>query len=136
MAVAPHSLLITSSYCARVLSGSVAVLVFEILKQSCEFSRSKIDSVLAPSYIATCTAHIERCRARPRVLLHALHHYVLRAKIILVDFNLSVSTLAANPQNLIPRQIFRLYGISCFLFCSKSIQVPFAAARPHYENLG
>ena len=33
-------------------------------------------------------------------------------EIILADFNLAVSTLAAKPPNLIPHQIFRLYGIS------------------------
>ena len=32
-------------------------------------------------------------------------------KIILVDFNLAVSTLTAKLPNLIPCQIFRLYGI-------------------------
>ena len=34
----------------------------------------------------------------------------LQAEIILVDFNLAVSTQTAKPPNLIPRQIFRLYG--------------------------
>ena len=42
-------------------------------------------------------------------------YYVLRiagaANIILVDFNLAVSTPTAIPPNLNPRQIFRLYGI-------------------------
>ena len=57
-----------------------------------------------------CTACIEGRRAGPRALLHALHHYALRVKIILADFNLAVSTPTAKPPNLIPRQIFRLYG--------------------------
>ena len=47
----------------------------------------------------------------PRALLHALRHYALQAKIILADFNLVVSTQTAKPPNLIPRQIFRLYGM-------------------------
>ena len=47
--------------------------------------------------------------AGPRVLLHALHHYALQAKI-LVDFNLAVSTPTAKPPNLFPHQLFRLYG--------------------------
>ena len=34
----------------------------------------------------------------------------LQAKIILADFNLLVSTQTAKPPNLIPRQIFQLYG--------------------------
>ena len=33
---------------------------------------------------------------------------VLQVKIILVDFNIAVSTLTAKPPNLIPRQIFWL----------------------------
>ena len=33
-------------------------------------------------------------------------------EIILADFNLAVSTPTAKPQNLIPRRIFRLYGIT------------------------
>ena len=35
----------------------------------------------------------------------------LQAKIILADFNLAVSTQTAKPPNLIPHQIFRLYGM-------------------------
>ena len=46
----------------------------------------------------------------PRVQLQALRH---SAKIILADFNLPVSILTAKLPNLIPRQIFRLYGMSC-----------------------
>ena len=48
----------------------------------------------------------------PRVLLRALHHYALLAKIILADFNLAVSTLIIKLSNLIFRQIYWLYGIS------------------------
>ena len=47
------------------------------------------------------------------MLLHALCHYVLRVKI-LADFNLAVSTLTAKLPNLIPCQIFRLYGICLY----------------------
>ena len=43
------------------------------------------------------------------MLLHALHHYTLWAKIILGDFNLAVSTQVAKLPNLIPCQIFQLY---------------------------
>ena len=64
--------------------------------------------------VAICTAHEEGCWAGPRVLLHALCHYMLWVKIF-ADFNLAVSTLTAKPPNLIPRQIFRLYGRYCRL---------------------
>ena len=53
----------------------------------------------------------------PTALLYALHHYMLQAKIILVDFNLVVSTLTAKLPNLIPRQIFQLYGTCILLLC-------------------
>ena len=45
------------------------------------------------------------------MLVRALHHYALLAKIILVDINLAVSTLIIKLSNLIFRQIYRLYGI-------------------------
>ena len=61
--------------------------------------------------VAICTAHEG---VGPRVLLHALCHYMLWVKIF-ADFNLAVSTLTAKPPNLIPRQIFRLYGRYCRL---------------------
>ena len=62
--------------------------------------------------LAICTACVEECWVGPRALLHALHHYVLRAKIMLVDFNLAVSTPTAKPPNLILCQIFQLYMYS------------------------
>ena len=37
--------------------------------------------------------------------------HALQAKIILVDFNLMVSTLTAKPPNLIPHQSLRLDGM-------------------------
>ena len=48
--------------------------------------------------------------AGPR-LLHALCHYMLQAEIILADFNLGVSNPTTKPPNLIPSQIYWLYGI-------------------------
>ena len=53
----------------------------------------------------------------PRVLLRALRHYTLRAKAMLVDFNLAVLTHTAKPSNLIPHQIFQLYGTCTLLPC-------------------
>ena len=41
----------------------------------------------ASAELDKCTARVEGCQAGPRVLLHTLHHYALRPKIILVDFN-------------------------------------------------
>ena len=67
----------------------------------------------ASAELAICTARVEGHRVGPRVLLHALRHYALWAKIILVDFNLAVSTPTTKPPYLIPRQIFRRYGITC-----------------------
>ena len=72
---------------------------------------SGLRSVDGSTELAICTARIEGCRVEPRALLHALCHYTLRAKIILADFNLAVSTQTAKLPNLIPRQIFRLYGM-------------------------
>ena len=63
----------------------------------------------AGAELAICTAREEGHWAGPRVLLHALCHYTLWVKI-LADFNLVVSTLTAKPPNLIPSQIFQLYG--------------------------
>ena len=64
----------------------------------------------ASAKLALFTACVEGRRVEPSALLHALRHYALRAKIILADFNLAVSTQTAKPPNLIPRQM--LYCIS------------------------
>ena len=53
---------------------------------------------------------MEGHQSGPRVLLHALRHYTLRAKIILADLNLAVSIPTAKLPNLISHQIFQLYG--------------------------
>ena len=53
----------------------------------------------------------------PRALLYALRISTLRAKVILVDFNLAVLTHTAKPPNLIPHQIFQLYGTCTLLLC-------------------
>ena len=59
----------------------------------------------------------------PRALLHALRHYALRTKITLADFNLAVSTPTTKLPNLIPRQLFRLYGMYFTLFCISNLSV-------------
>ena len=60
----------------------------------------KYNSQRANTELGICTAHVEgRC------------HYMLRAEIILADFNLAVSTQTAKPPNLIPHQIIRLYDV-------------------------
>ena len=69
--------------------------------------------------LTICTARVEGCRAGPRALLLVLRHYMLWMKIILVDFNLAVSTPTAKPPNLIPHQIFRLYGISKAIYINQ-----------------
>ena len=57
--------------------------------------------------LAICTGRVGGCQAGPRALLHALHHnYALRAKIMLTDFNVAVSTPTAKPSNLIPPSNF------------------------------
>ena len=40
------------------------------------------------------------------------HTYICKYGIILADFNLAVAKQTAKPPNLIPRQIFWLYGSS------------------------
>ena len=69
---------------------------------------SRTGSMLVQSLLATCTAGVER---PGQELLHALHHYALRAEIILADFNLAVSPPTAKLPNIVSCQIFRLYGI-------------------------
>ena len=69
----------------------------------------------ASTKLAICTAHIEGCQAGPRALLHALHHYAGRVKIILAHFNLVVTTPTAKPPNLIPHQNLTGYTASTFI---------------------
>ena len=93
------------------VSGNIAVLLLEILEQSCDFVNFTTNWQHAGAELAVCTAHIVGHQAGPRALLHALRHYTLRAKTKLVGFNLGVSTLTTKPPNLIPRQIFQLCGM-------------------------
>ena len=60
---------------------------------------------------------------------------VLQATIM-VDFNLAVSTQTAKPSNLIPRQIFRLYGsvISAILISKVQPCPTSSAAIPHTKR--
>ena len=47
------------------------------------------------------------------------HTYICKYEV-LMDFNLAVASKTAKPPNLIPRQIFRLYGILILLsVCSQ-----------------
>ena len=70
----------------------------------------------AGAELAICTAHVEGLGVGPRVLLHALHYYTLRAKIIVADFNLAVSTPTAKLPNLILHQVFQLYNNSTCVY--------------------
>ena len=57
----------------------------------------------------TCTAHVEGARrGQECYCMHYIITHYRRAKIILVDFNLAVSTPTAKLPNLIPCQIFWL----------------------------
>ena len=96
-------------------SGSVAsscLTRLEILEQSREFANyQKYNWQHASNELAICTAIVWRCRVGPRALLHALLHYVFRAKIILTNFNSAVSTPTAKLSNLNPCHIFWIYDI-------------------------
>ena len=96
------------------VSGSVACRLWSHLKDLNKVMSlqiyKKYNWQLACTELAICAAYILGHQARPRVQLQALRH---SAKIILPDFNLPVSILTAKLPNLIPHQIFRLYGMSC-----------------------
>ena len=75
------------------------------------------------------------CKGVPRALLHGLRHYVLRAKTVLadfnlVDFNLAVSSPTAKLPNLIPHQIFWLYG-SVYVVCTSVKLVKEQTVHPY-----
>ena len=77
----------------------------------CKFTE-KYNGQCAGTKPAISTAHVVGHQVGPRVPLHAFCHYVLWAKMILVNFNLAVSIpTPLKLPNLIPRQIFRLYGM-------------------------
>ena len=52
----------------------------------------------ASAELAISTAHVEGRHMEPRALLHALCHYALQAKIILVDFNFAFQPRLPNRQ--------------------------------------
>ena len=71
------------------LSGTVAILLLEVLELSCEFADLQCTRNITNSVLTICTARVVGCWVEPRALLHALrtlHHYTLRTKIILADF--------------------------------------------------
>ena len=73
------------------LSGTVAILLLEVLELSREFADLRCARNITNSVVTTCicTARIEGGWVEPRALLHALHalhHYTLQTKIILADF--------------------------------------------------
>ena len=73
------------------LSRSFAVLLFEALEQPVSLHiYEKYNWQRATVEVAICTGRVEGHGIGPRALLHALHHYTLQAKILLVDFNLTV----------------------------------------------
>ena len=79
--------------CARV-SATFAILLLEILEQSRNFANLQ---EIQASYM--CNSR-RGAPGRTKMLLHASHHYVLQAKIILVDFNSALSTLTAKPRQV------------------------------------
>ena len=107
LAVAPRSVLRHYKHCERVYQGVLPSSRLRYLNKAVSLQiYKKYNLQHANDKVAICTACVERRRAGPRALLHALCHYTLRAKIILADFNLAVSTPTAKPPNLNPRHNF------------------------------
>ena len=103
LAVVPRSVLRHHKHCAHV-----AVLSFEILELSHEFTENITGSVLAPSQLYVQLAQRDAGWSQ--------NHYCMQLRTLLhvvgeTDFNLAVSTQTAKPPNLIPHQIFWLYGM-------------------------
>ena len=110
--MAPRIVLRHHKHCARIYQGALPSSRLRYLNNAVSLQiYKKYDWQRANVALAICTARVEGRRAEARALLHALHHYALRAKVILADFDLAVLTPTAKPPNLIPCQIFRLYGI-------------------------
>ena len=80
----------------NIASGSIAVLSLEVLEQSFEFDNWQ----RAGTRLAICTAHAEEHQAGPRALLHGI-----------MPLRIADSTPAAKLPNLIPCQLFQLYGM-------------------------
>ena len=76
------------------VSGCVAAIyLLEVLEQSHEFAiYKKYTWQGASAESAICTACAEGNQAGPRCYCIMFGHYVLRAKIILADFDLAFST--------------------------------------------
>ena len=108
LAVALCSILRHHKHCVCVYQGALLVSRFRYLNKAASSQiYKKYNWQCASAELAICT-----CEGAPRVLLHALRHYMLRIKMILADFNLAVSSPMAKLPNLISRQIFQLYGMT------------------------
>ena len=84
--------------CVCIYQGALLSTVLRYLNKAVSLQiYKKCNLQHASAKLATCATHIEGHWVGPRVLLHALHHYSLRVKIILADFNLEVSTPTTKP---------------------------------------
>ena len=94
--VAPLSVLCHHQYYVRGYQGALSSSWLRYLNKAVSLQiRKKYNWQCASTVLVICTAHVDGCPAVLRVLLHALHQYALRAKIVLADFILVVSTLTA-----------------------------------------
>ena len=90
-AVAAHSILCHHKHSACVYQGVLPSFRLRYMNKAMSLQiYKKYNWQQASAKLVICTAHIEGHRAGPRALLHALHHYALRAKIKLADFNLAI----------------------------------------------
>ena len=106
LAVVPCSVFRHHEHCMHVYQGTLSSCCLKYLNKAMIL---QIYSYNWQRAGASCIYSSRWHQAGPRVLLHALHLYTL-CENNLVDFNLAVSTLTAEPPNLIPRQIFQLNG--------------------------
>ena len=104
LSVAPCSVFRHHEHCMHVYQGTLSSCCLKYLNKAMIL---QIYSYNWQRAGASCIYSSRWHQAGPRVLLHALHLYTL-CENNLVDFNLAVSTLTAEPPNLIPRQIFQL----------------------------
>ena len=99
-------------HCTRVYQEALPFPHLKYLNKTMSLQiYKKYNGQCAGTKPAMSTAHVEGHQVGPRGPLHAFCHYVLWAKMILVNFNLVVSIPTPKLPNLIPRQIFRLYGM-------------------------
>ena len=132
----PHSILHPHKHCAYVYQGALPSSRLRYLNKAVSSKiYKKYNWQCTSDEQAKCTTRVEGCQAG-RQECYCMHYVIIhgKRKIVLADFNLMVSIPATKLPNLIPRQIFQLYGNTCMPLLSKCFP-PYTQSCAYFSHI-